>query len=258
MKAWVGQAIFAATVVGTVGAVGLNTIINTNNIEPEIVVESTDMDTDALISPDSTEIAPEDSAIPEESTTEEPQATTPTATPQGSVTVEVIKPSKPASSYPTTPTYKYSYVGDFEQAFMGYCPQDVPEGMWGDKLNPAVALGYSTTSGDKSPEAKIRNVWGTFKTQNFYELYGDNYKVGWTSMFGIDTGGSFNGSVMGDNIAFILHWSTKTVTWERLWDDSPSKDYWPADMRAQFDDIATRMTHHLRYLDNAYTAKCGY
>lgn len=162
------------------------------------------------------------------------------------------------SDHSNRPTYKYNYVGDFERDFKGYCAKDVPAGMWVDELHPAVALGYlGFTDQDTSPEGKIRHVWGTFKLQNFYEFYGDYYIVDWSSSYGIDTGGVFNGSIADTNVAFVLHWSTKTITWEPLWKDSPAKDYWSAEIQNQLDAITKRMTDHLHYLDSAYTAKCG-
>lgn len=149
----------------------------------------------------------------------------------------------------------YSYRGDFEKAYLGVCPQDVPEGVWPDPLFPSVSLGYLSSDVDShNPEKKIRNVW------NYYLIgrgFGDRYQFASSDDFGVGTSGSYNGHLATSNVAFVLDWTHKTVDWKPLFDSSPSKDYWNAEMQSKLDALAVRMTTYLRELDARFKAKCG-
>lgn len=139
---------------------------------------------------------------------------------------------------------RYTSVYDFEHAMLGVCPQNVPSGVWPDKLRPIVSLGYR-------PEER----YGASSTETAVAIWWSGYKQGITSPSYIANviGGNQIGGDCGqgtDDTMFKMNYNTLTVYWE---DGSitPSGKTW-ADNKAQY------MTSFLRNINSQFKAKCGY
>lgn len=187
----------------------------------------------------------------EEAKEESAQGSVETATPQARTTKNraqtALKSTTKITSKPATtqasPT-RYTSVYDFEHAMLGICPQNVPSGVWPDKLRPIVSLGYR-------PEEK----YGPFSAETAVAIWWSSYKQGKTSANYIANviGGNQIGGGCGqgtNDTSFKMNYNTLTVYWE---DDAITHNgkTW-ADSKAQY------MASFLRNINAQFKAKCGY
>lgn len=165
---------------------------------------------------------------------------------------------------PAKPTVKYKYtsVYEFEEAFRGVCPQDVPDDAWPDKLRPGVALGILHSAyGSKDPLAYADEIWSQMK-----EDPNRGFDGGGIWLFGSDLFDSLLGSDGVDQwkymVGFTLNWSTKTVDWRRVNEDKYYKGKegfgTDSDVYIKMERAAKQMTARIRQRESEFKAKCGY
>lgn len=174
-------------------------------------------------------------------------------------------PSQPqAPSVPSTPAKptqtQFTSIYDFEEAYMGVCPKDVPEGVWPSKLSPLVALGYSTKTAydlQFTPETKARQIFHLFRSGQYSDSKGfvatvDDMGVVFSKTEdGYFTDGRYVASHSG--YRYWVEWATLTIYLDETGAYIPIND----EQRAEMQRVAEQMTRRLRELDAQYTAKCG-
>lgn len=162
---------------------------------------------------------------------------------------ELKAESTATTPQPTTPKYKYSYVGDFEKAMKGVCPQDVPDGLWPDPLMPSIALGLPGIVGQdlSTPEGGATYLWTWLKSP--WSNQNDQKVVSADRMnLGIDT----------SEFGFFINWPTRSFTWDYLIANGRTKATLDPEVIKVMDATSVRMSNHLKYLDQAFASKCGY
>lgn len=177
-----------------------------------------------------------------------------------------VSEQKPASvpSTPLKPAQRqYTNWLDFERDYMGWCPKDVPEGLWPDALPAAAALGLSinmTLEESNTPRGDILSIWNTYRSTYYL---GDIYRFATIERLGIKTEPDcpdgfyrINDHTLStaSGYWFELNWLTKTVY---VTTDEDGHSTVSATALKQADEAAAWMTNYIRWLDNSYNAKCG-
>lgn len=193
------------------------------------------------------EVKPGDSHYVEENnpSEEKPSFTEETSSASSSTTQDTIATPKPYISLPAAPSYKYSNIIEFEQAYLGTCPQNVPEGEFWTKISDIVALGYISSGlyAYNDLDSAARYAWdlirGGFGGQPL-KIYAQKLT---------DISGYLNLTAF----TFTVNTSTRGVTWQQegAWGDSSKY----AD---QLNSIASQLSTKLIQLDQQFYAKCGY
>lgn len=171
----------------------------------------------------------------------------PTPKPKSSVSqTTATTPSTNCSPYDSnSPCYvkhTFSYVGDFEDAYLGYCAKDVPAGEWGEDLRPSVALGIKNVMPSEQAGTMKGKVISLFNT---YVWEGGRMSRGLGDPYNFTVNGT------GKLIYFTLHWSTRTISYHQ------GNYVISADEKASLEAMAAEATAYLRWMDSAYIAKCG-
>lgn len=203
------------------------------------VVEETifdgDVNSEPIILPDEIPVAGDDVVVAPEPTPEpQPSPTVP------SVTLPPYEAEE--SQSPSTTTYLYHTIGEFEQAVLGKCQKDIPENAWPDPVSPSVSIGIlsSMTYGYGMYDSKgvILRVWNSMKGRGLAPS--DHYYLGKAN--NLDKN-------IPKLVELYLNWSALEVTAE-----------YPASVTSE--DIAlitaltSEMTYYLQYLDTTYNNKC--
>lgn len=260
MKTWVGLTIFATAVVGTVSTLSVNALMNTNT-EP-IVAEELAIEIEEKSTPQ-TEGEPV-----EEETKEEPLSkpeTTPAPTPATQIKPTTTpKPSQAAQSKPetqhkqqATPTYEFDNRIEFERAYMGWCPQNVPSNAYHQLLSKSSALGYIDIdySSYKSIDEAAIYAWSWYQGSRVNAKSDSSYFL--TLYFK-----RMNEVIIGDNgwqyVNFIIQADpfTKTTIWKRS--DGEEVSSLPKNVIQRMDEVALQIKNKMIQLDQQYQAKCGY
>lgn len=160
----------------------------------------------------------------------------------------------PSSDSPNFVSYKYSFIGDFEDAYLGYCAKDVPDGMWSEDLQPSVALGIKSimdTTTYHSMKGKMASLFNAYVWEGgrMSSGLGNVYIFGPVEWFGIKTG--YEDQLFKPSVSFVITWSTRTISITEPGGDLPAYSIEEAQQ------WATEATAYLRWLDSAYKAKCG-
>lgn len=167
-----------------------------------------------------------------------------TKTTARTMTKPVSAPNTTAPAQTQPKQKQYTSVYDFEHAMLGICPQNVPSGVWPDKLRPIVSLGYRPEEkyGPSSAETAVAIWWSSYKLDKSSSSYIATATTG--NQIGGDCG---HGT---DDTLFKMNYNTLTVYWE---DNAitPNGKVW-ADGKAQY------MTNFLRSINSQFKAKCGY
>lgn len=149
MKIWIGLSFFATAVIGVSGGAWIGSLIHAEDsavsVEPELMVEEKveEVEPKQEISIESKPVeAPKVEPQPIVSNTPKTD-TQPATNSKVSESTQKTEIKNTSESTPTVkPTYKYSNIHDFEKAYVGWCPKDVPEGEYHLPLRKYVTLGY--------------------------------------------------------------------------------------------------------------------
>lgn len=156
-----------------------------------------------------------------------------------------ITTPKPYITLPAAPTYKYSNIVEFERAYLGWCPQDVPEGEFWTKISDIVALGYISSGlyAYNDLDSAARYAWDLIRGG----FGGQPLKIYAQKLTDV------NGYLNLTAFTFIVNTSTRGVTWQQegAWGDS-------AKYADQLNSIASQLSTKLIQLDQQFYAKCGY
>lgn len=154
----------------------------------------------------------------------------------------------------------YTTIMQVEADYMGWCPKDVPDWVWPDKISPLIALGYKSTftlDELKDPINYTRLMWSTYMTDRGY---GDGYKFIAVERVGVlfdtladgwVTNGGYTASKSG--YYFSMNWSNRTIYTDDEWAYIPLEQT----EHGVLDRVAGQMTAELRRLDAEYARKCG-
>lgn len=189
----------------------------------------------------------EESATSTQNSPEKPAASTTQKTAAKAQSAQQVA-TQPAKTTQTTTAQttqnRYTSVYDFEHAMLGVCPQNVPSGVWPDKLRPIVSLGYR-------PEEKYG---GTSRDIEFLiDIYWSAYKQGTQAAIQTFDGKTFDanyGSGAGSTI-FTINFSNNTVTYKLPSFYTPNDKQWVK-------STAQRGQAHLQSISSQFKAKCGY
>lgn len=154
--------------------------------------------------------------------------------------VSAPKTTAPAQTQPKQK--QYTSVYEFEHAMLGKCPQNVPAGVWPDKLRPIVSLGYR-------PEEK----YGPSSLETTIAIYWSSYKQGRQGSSFTFTGGLFGGdcSSGANNVKFTVSFANNTVNYTPGGYISPSGEQWAK-------SLAQRGQSYLQSISSQFRSKCGY
>lgn len=160
------------------------------------------------------------------------------------------KPSTKPSSIPKTTTpaqtkpkqQRYTSVYDFEHAMLGVCPQNVPAGVWPDKLRPIVSLSYRPEERYSSSDIELA-----------IDIYWSAYKQGHQGATVTYEGGFFNGDCANGekSTIFLFDFNNNTVTYTLPDFYTPKGEQWAK-------ELAQRGQSHLQWVSSQFRAKCGY
>lgn len=137
---------------------------------------------------------------------------------------------------------RYTSVYDFEHAMLGVCPQNVPSGVWPDKLRPIVSLGYRPEERYSSTDIELHIA-----------TYWSSYKQGIQGATITFTGGFFGGdcSSGSKDVTFTFSFINNTVTYKAGSFITPNGEQWAK-------TIAQRGQNYLQSISSQFKAKCGY
>lgn len=251
MKTWVGLTIFATAVVGIVGGVAVNAIVNnkTNleNVTP--IVEVTDVEEAAEVAVES----PVETPAPQVDSEPEVAPTTPqTATTPKPSTPKTEQPKTTTTTQQTAPTstvqkFKYDVYHEFEKAYVGWCPKKVPADAMNAKLNPAASLGYlmeQYTHYDDMESAALY-AWAQYRDSVGWKIYiyiQELYKVaGWENLTAY---------------ALTVDNHTGKVGWE-YGGHMRFPNGHPEDKVKRLNELAKQLTVEMDKLDQRFYNKCG-
>lgn len=153
------------------------------------------------------------------------------------------QPSTPATPpIPAQPTYKYSDIHDFERAYVGWCPQDVPADAYHLPLRKYATLGYiESYSNYRDFETAVLYAWtlieGGFGGQVLYV-----YLQNWTTL---------------TEYVLDVNLKSRTATWKYL-GSKPQPNGPSESVRAQLDHVTAQFNTRIAQLDQQFYAKCGY
>lgn len=267
MNTWITHAITNATKVGAIGMALALGIVQGNRLNVEPVENPNNQPTvTETVTDEPTELA-EDLELPSEPEVVDdipakgeaepaPAPKTETkVTASGSSTADShVSGGIHDSNSPNFVAYKYSYIGDFEDAYLGYCAKDVPDGMWPEDLQPSVALGIksvmdrATHNSIKGQMAYLFNAYVWEGGRLSYSL-GNTYDFGPVEWFGIKTG--YENQLYKPSMSFVITWSTRTISVTEPASQLPEESIIAAKKWAE------EATAYLRWLDSAYKQKCG-
>ena len=206
-------------------------------------------------------VEPEQVVEPEKITTPEPEKPTQSAThtpskPTAPMSQPTVTPQPTPTPAPSTPTYKYTNAIEFQRAYMGWCPKDVPADAYHHALPKSIALGYMDIDyfSYKTPEEAAIYVWSWYQGARvnsvndgsaFLDIYYDKMNAPIIS-----------NNQSYENFVIKADGYTKTVTWD-TWDKN-GKVKLPQDVIKAMDNVTKRIHDKMVQLDQQYYAKCGY
>lgn len=171
------------------------------------------------------------------------KATTKTAaTTKAQATAKSTAQTKTNQATTQTTQKRYTSVYDFEHAMLGVCPQNVPSGVWPDKLRPIVSLGYRPEERYSSTDIELHIA-----------TYWSSYKQGIQGATITFTGGFFGGdcSSGSKDVTFTFSFINNTVTYKAGSFITPNGEQWAK-------TIAQRGQNYLQSISSQFKAKCGY
>lgn len=253
----IGQHFSSFATAGLVaGSLALTTSAPLPTVEPEVLI-----DTGVPEAVELKEVKPEE----EPNTTQEEENKQADTASQPSAPQQPSRRSAGTGSQASQPSSvpQFSTITEAEQAYLGYCPKDVPSGVWSSPLSPSIALGINgsmSTAQGNTPNGRMVIIWNAYKQG---QGFGDGYRFVDIERLGINTGcdnchmchyidGRSVSSTSG--YYFTLNWSTLTVYVSA---DGDSHINLPANVRAEADNMASSMTSYLRWLNSSYATKCG-
>lgn len=180
------------------------------------------------------------------------KATQQKAAPKKSASASKPKATQQNNNYSYKPVNtKFSTIMDFESAYMGKCPQEVPYDVWNDPLAPSVALGIRSTmtlAETYTMEGMIRSYWNQHYTTGYPPSGMMNM-----SFWQIDKSAP-------DSANITIDWRTMTVsyTYHDLHNTGVSTaDHYTPETHAKLKALSQKMTNYLRNLDSRFKNKCG-
>lgn len=147
----------------------------------------------------------------------------------------------------------YMTQNEFETDFLGWCPQDVPEGLWTTKIGAGVSLGYLTNDVDIEDAFSLTDyIFSVMKTGINYYNPGDGFT--YAHRVGIDTTGE--DGVDKWIISITIDWPNRKIGWTRV--DGGDNKLIGTRLINDLNELTTRMTSRLHQREAEFKAKCGY
>lgn len=188
-----------------------------------------------------TEVKPGDSHYTEPGEQENCSSSVSTI-PDNSQPVVTTNSAQSSTTAYTAPTYRYTNIHDFEQAYVGWCPQDVPADAFHLPLRKYATLGYiGSYSGYQDFETAVIYSW-TLIEGGFGGRTIDIFLQRWTNL-----------------TTYIIQVdpATRAVNW--VYKGNAPQPNGPSDsIRIQLDGIVTQFRNRMAQLDQQFYAKCGY